>query len=169
MLQHTKFYDSVIIVSEILKKRIKQSADFESPVNEAMLNVIVAADYLRAQNEGVCSDFDITPGQYNVLRILRGVGQEGHSRCEISKRMVERAPDVTRLVDRLEKQGLVVRDRSTEDKRQSITRITEKGLNLLEQMQPKFEEAARFWSEKLNLPEWIALSHLCEKIYDERA
>ena len=156
-------------MSEILKKRLKQSADFESPVDEAVLNVIVAADYLRAQNEGVCSEFGITPGQYNVLRILRGANQEGHSRCEISERMVERAPDVTRLVDRLEKQGLVVRDRSTEDKRQSITRITEKGLNMLEQMQPKFEEAVRFWSEKLSLAEWIALSHLCEKIYNERA
>lgn len=156
-------------MSEILKKRIKQSADFESPVNEAALNLLVAADYVRSQVESVCSEFGITHGQYNVLRILRGAGREGHPRCEISERMVERAPDVTRIIDRLEKQKLVVRERSSEDRRQSITRITEKGLELLEKMQPKLNRMANSFSEKLSLPEWIALSSLCEKIYDEKA
>ena len=99
---------------------------------------------------------------------MRGAGREGHPRCEIAERMLERAPDVTRIIDRLEKQGLALRSRSSEDKRQSITRISEKGLELLDRMQPKVDEMRNFLSEILSLPEWAALSGLCEKIYDEK-
>ena len=152
-------------MGEVLKKRIKQTADFESPVNEAILNLMVAADYVRTIHERTCSDFGITTGQYNVLRILRGAGEEGHPRCEIAERMVERAPDITRLVDRLEKEGFVVRERSGDDRRHSITRITEKGLQLLESMQPSVEETMKDLGVRASLAEWIALSGVCEKIY----
>src|SRR5262245_54731274 len=94
-------------VGEVLKHRIKQSADFKSPVDDAVLNLLVAAGYVQAQIDRACEEFDITRGQYNVLRILRGAGEEGHPRYEITERMIEKAPDVTRLIDRLEKQGLV--------------------------------------------------------------
>jgi DNA-binding MarR family transcriptional regulator len=150
-------------MSEILKRRIKQKADFGSPVNEGIINLMVAADHVRTIHERTCSEFGITAGQYNVLRILRGAGADGHPRCEIAERMVERAPDVTRLVDRLEKEGLVVRERSDDDKRQSITRITEKGLQLLDAM----DETMGAVGSKASLAEWIALSNVCEKIYDE--
>src|ERR1041385_1053078 len=104
-------------MSEILNRRIKQKSGFGSPVNEGILNLLIAADYVRTQQEKLCAAHGITAGQYNVLRILRGAGSEGHPRCEIAGRMVERAPDVTRLVDKLEKEGLVVRERSAEDRR----------------------------------------------------
>lgn len=155
-------------MSEVLKKRIKQSADFESPVNQAILNLMVATDYVRGLSERICTEFSITPAQYNVLRILRGAGYSGHPRYEITERMVERAPDVTRLTDRLEKQGLVARDCCSEDKRRSITRITDKGLSLLDEMQSKVDEMTVHLSEKASLPEWIALSGICEKIYEEK-
>ena len=154
-------------MGEILKQRIKQSVDFKSPIDEAFLNLLVAADYAQTQIDRICAEFDITRGQYNVLRILRGAGKEGHPRYEIAARMVEKAPDVTRLIDRLEKQGLVMRGRSEEDRRQSITRITKIGLDLLTRVEPKLDEAKRSISKKLSLPEWIALSSLCEKLYDE--
>jgi DNA-binding MarR family transcriptional regulator len=153
-------------MSEILKRRIKQRADFDSPVNEGILNLIVAADHVRSIHERTCSEYGITPAQYNVLRILRGAGADGHPRCEIAERMVERAPDVTRLVDRLEKEGLVIRERSDDDKRQSITRITEKGLRLLDAMQPSVDETMGAVGSKASLAEWIALSNVCEKIYN---
>jgi len=154
-------------VGEILKGRIKQSVDFKSPIDEAFLNLLVAADYAQTQIDRICAEFDITRGQYNVLRILRGAGEAGHPRYEIAARMVEKAPDVTRLIDRLEKQGLVMRERSAEDKRHSITRITKKGLELLNRVEPKLDEAKHSISKKLSLPEWIALSSLCEKLYDK--
>ena len=154
-------------MGEILKRRIKQSADFPSPVIETFFNLMIAADYLQTKIDRVCMLFGITRGQYNVLRILRGAGAEGHPRCEIAERMLERAPDVTRIIDRLEKQGLVVRERSSRDKRESITRISEKGLMLLTEILPKLEEMTGFLEKRLSLPEWIALSSLCEKLYDE--
>ena len=155
-------------MSEILKKRMKQTADFVSPVDEAAFNLMIAADYVQTKIDRFCAEFGITRGQYNVLRILRGAGAEGLARWDIAERMLERAPDVTRIIDRLEKQNLVLRERSSEDKRQSITQISEKGLELLIEIQPKVDETRDFLSKLLSLPEWIALSSLCEKIYDEK-
>ena len=129
---------------------------------------MIAAGFVQKQLDRACKPFGITRGQYNVLRILRGAGAEGLPRFEITERMIEKAPDVTRLIDRLEKQGLVLRERSPGDKRQSITRISEKGLDLLTRIQPKIDETRSFLAQGLSLPEFIALSSICEKIYNKR-
>ena len=70
---------------------------------------------------------DLTPTQYNVLRILRGAGDKGLTAGDVSDRMITRDPDVTRLLDRLEKRGLAERWRCTEDRRVVWTRITPAG------------------------------------------
>ena len=165
MLQHALDCVTVFNMSDALKAKIKQRADFESPNSEAILNLLVAADTLRGRMECFFATYKITSGQYNVLRILRGAGSEGHPRCEIATRMVERAPDITRLVDRLEKQKLVIRERSDEDRRQSVARISQKGLDLLDLIEPKFSEFNNQFAKKLSVAEWIALTSLCEKIY----
>ena len=167
MLQHTLYSDIVFNMSDALKAKIKQRIDFADPADEAMLNLMVAADTVRTQMDRFFAAYEITMGQYNVLRILRGAGCDGHPRCEIAARMVERAPDITRLIDRLEKQKLVIRDRSEEDRRQSVARISQKGLDLLDQIEPELSEFNNQISQKLSLPEWIALTSLCEKIYAE--
>jgi len=95
-----------------LAKRLVQSR-FESPVQVAILNLLVAASYLQEQNERLLAEHNLSPAQYNVLRILKGVHPEGHPRCEIARRMIERAPDLTRMIDGLERRGLVERARST--------------------------------------------------------
>jgi len=153
-------------MGEALKRRIKQER-FESPEQEAFLNLLIVADFLHEKLERVCAKYGITHGQYNVLRILRGLYPDGHPRCEISARLLERAPDVTRMVDRIEKEGLVERDRSTEDRRLSITRITKKGMKLIDKMTPEIEEMSKSFSTKLTKQELKILSHLCETIYDE--
>ena len=79
--------------------------------------------------------------------------------------MIERAPDVTRLIDRLEDQGLVERDRLLEDRRMSISRITRKGLKLLEEMQPAMTESNARFAERLSAAEFRNLSKLLEKLY----
>lgn len=154
-------------MGEALSRRIKQ-ARFDSPAQEAMLNLMVASDYVREHVDRVCSEHGITHGQYNVLRILRGAHPEGHPRCEIALRMIERAPDVTRLVDRLERQGFVERVRSEDDRRLSITRITAKGLDILEQMSPKLEDFQRRFGAKLSKQDCRELSRICETLYDEQ-
>src|SRR5437868_14686048 len=102
---------------------------------------MVAANYVRVQSERVVNAHGITLPQYNVLRILRGAHPDGHPRYEIAARMLDRAPDVTRIIDRLSEKGLVARDRGAEDRRHSVTRITRDGLTLLETLDPEIERA----------------------------
>jgi DNA-binding MarR family transcriptional regulator len=151
-------------MGDALRRRIRQER-FESPVQEAMLNLMVAAEHLRERMDRLCAEFDLSPSQYNVLRILRGA-PEGHPRCEIARRMIDRAPDVTRLVDRLERRGLVERDRSAADRRLSLTRITPAGLALLERMRPRLDEEHRHLAERISHADQRELSRLCEQIYD---
>ena len=147
-----------------LKQRLKQS-HFESEKQEATLNILVTANYLRQYMNTVCTEFDITHTQYNVLRILKGIYPKGHPRSEIICRMIEQAPDVTRLIDRLEKQGLVERIRIEEDRRLSIARITPKGIELLEKIHPYIDRFDSVISARLTTEECLELSRLCEKIY----
>jgi DNA-binding MarR family transcriptional regulator len=153
-------------MGDALRRRILQSR-FESPAQEALLNVMVAADHLRSRLERVCSEFGLSASQYNVLRILRGVHPAGHSRCEIARRMLERAPDVTRLVDRLEKRGWVARDRSEHDRRLSISCITDAGLELLERVGPSLENVQRELAARVPPRDCRELSRICEEIYGE--
>src|SRR5512138_1721666 len=105
-------------MGEVLRRRLQQR-HFDSPLHEAILNVVVAANYIRDCNDRTLARYGLTSPQYNVLRILRGAYPDGHPRCEIAARMLDRAPDVTRIIDRLAEKGLVERDRSSTDRRHS--------------------------------------------------
>lgn len=152
-------------MGKAILKRLK-SSKIEPAEMEAMLNLLVAADAVRLRMEKLCAAYGITQAQYNVLRILRGVHPNGHPRREIIERLVEHAPDVTRLVDRMEKTGLVERDRSAEDRRLSLTRITPKGLALLDAMNPGVLEFQGWFGTRLSRPRCLALSRLCEQLYE---
>ena len=122
---------NVTIAGQLKQKR------FASPEQEVFLGLLMAAarviepwaQYLKA-------NADLTNNQYNVLRILRG-SHPGRLTCsDIAERMIARDPDITRLVDRLEKRGLVKRVRSTEDRRVIEVGITSKGLDLVQSLDP---------------------------------
>jgi DNA-binding MarR family transcriptional regulator len=151
-------------MGDALRRRLQQSR-FESAEQEAFLNVLVAADHLRTRTGRICSQLGLSASQYNVLRILRGVHPDGHPRCEIARRMLERSPDVTRLIDRLERRGLVERDRSERDRRLSISRITAAGLELLERMRPVLAQVEREFAERVSPQDCRELSRICEAIY----
>ena len=151
-------------MGDILKERIKQR-QFKSPSHEAMLNLMVAAAHVRQMVEHTCVEHDLTQAQYNVLRILRGRHPEGYPRGDIASRMVDRAPDVTRLIDRLERRDLVERVRSDEDRRLSITRITRKGLALLARLDPEIEAIDQRFAAHLSPRDLKTLSRLCEQVY----
>src|SRR5947209_20509192 len=97
-------------MGKILNQWLKQSAPME-PGLEAMLNLFVSAKIVEADMEAMLAEFGITRRQYNVLRILRGVHPGGHPRTEIAKRVIEQAPDITRIMDRLQEQGMITRSR----------------------------------------------------------
>ncbi len=152
-------------MSEALSRRISQS-QFSDPLQEALLSLLVAANTLNDLMDEFCERHRITRPQYNVLRILRGVHPQGHPRCEIARRMIDRAPDVTRLVDRLQARGLVKRARGNDDQRQAMTSITAKGLKLLARMQPEIDTAIGDRLSKLNDRDCRELSRLCGVILE---
>ena len=152
-------------MSGALSKRIKQPS-FRTLGQEALLNLLVASDTIRQETEALCDRFNITASQFNVLRILRGVHPEGYPRCEITERMLIRAPDVTRLVDRLERQGLVERVRSESDRRLSLTRITKKGLSLVSKMDNPLLAMEKDLERRLGPDGCREMVRLCEAIYD---
>ena len=153
-------------MTEALSRRLKQPS-FEGPAQEAMLSILVAASTLTERMEHLCAQKKITHAQYNVLRILRGVYPQGHPRGEIACRMIDRAPDITRLLDRLEARRLVRRTRGSEDQRQTVTYITVKGIKLLDAMQPQVELEVTRALSRLNQEDCRQLSRLCAAIFDE--
>ena len=148
----------------ILKKRLKQKK-FKNIETEAFLNLFVASNYLRGKIELVCNEQGITHSQFNVLRILKGVHPDGYPRYDIISRMVEPAPDVTRLIDRLIRDELVERYYSEEDRRLSCSRITKKGIALLTKVNPRVDKFIKEYSDMLTKTEKSKLSLICEKLY----
>jgi len=151
-------------MGELLKQWLKQTK-FESLDQEVALNIFVTSYFLRTKHDEVMSKYGLTFPQYNVLRILKGVYPNGHPRCDIISRMIEPAPDVTRIIDRLMKEKLVERFNSTEDKRLSMTRITEKGVKLLDKAHPEIQALGSYISSTLSNTEKKTLSDLLEKVY----
>ena len=127
-----------------LLQEIHKTRPFESIRQEALLNVIRTADHLMRGFEDLLKPQNLSPTQYNVLRILRGMtapGAHGNSAhaagvpCKtIGEHMVTRDPDITRLLDRLEARGLITRQRDTRDRRVVSTRITAPGLEILKEL-----------------------------------
>ena len=114
-----------------LQTELKRSKPFSSLEQEAMLSLARTAARLDHDMLDVLKPYRLTPTQYNALRILRGAGPDGLCRNEVRDRLVARVPDATRLLDRLEDTGLVVRGREGGDRRFVRARITRKGLDLL--------------------------------------
>lgn len=112
-------------------QEIKQTRPFRSISQEAVVALLKTSDDLRRATEALLAPHGITLQQYNVLRILRGAGDDGLPTLEIAERMIEKAPGVTRLLDRLEAKKLVRRERCPEDRRQVTCRISDAALSLL--------------------------------------
>jgi DNA-binding MarR family transcriptional regulator len=125
-----------------LAGEIKQKRPFETLEEEVGLALMRTADRLTAGTAEVLRVEDLSQSQYNILRILRGAGGEGLPCGEISARMVRRDPDLTRLLDRLERRGLVSRTRGTADRRVVFAAITAAGLQVLERLDGPVREAA---------------------------
>jgi DNA-binding MarR family transcriptional regulator len=133
----------VSLVSPRLREELKQKRPFRSLEEEVVVNVIRTAEYVGSRGAEVFKRADLTPTQYNALRILRGAGEEGLSCREIGDRMVTKDSDVTRLLDRLERRGLISRERPAQNRRLVLTRITAEGLRLLAELDGPVAESHR--------------------------
>jgi len=116
-----------------LQDELKMARPFKTVEQELLLNIVRTAAVLEHDLTDSLKPFGLTPTQYNVLRILRGT-PDGLCRNEVGERLVTRVPDVTRLLDRMERMGLIERHRSGTDRRFVSTRITDKGLKLVDKL-----------------------------------
>jgi DNA-binding MarR family transcriptional regulator len=150
-------------MAQHLQDEIKQSKPFTSLEQEAMLGIARTDALLSYSIIEALKPYDVTPAQYNVLRILRGAGNNGLCREDIRERLVAQVPDVTRLLDRLERAGLVERARDTVDRRLVNTRITHAGLELLRKLDKPISDAHAEQLGHLTKTELRTLIALLEK------
>ena len=120
-----------------LQHEISQRRPFHSLQEEAYLNILRTASQLTDALELLLKPTGITLVQYNVLRILRGSEPDGLCRNELRDRMLNRMPDVTRLLDRMEESGLVSRSREEADRRQVRTQLTARARRMVDELDDK--------------------------------
>ncbi len=115
-------------------RTVRRAAQFDSLEQEVYLNVWRTYDRLRALEDELFAQFDLTPQQYNALRLLQAAGQEAVPTLVLAGRLVSRAPDITRLLDKLERRQLIARERLPDNRRVVAVRITAAGTRLLDEI-----------------------------------
>jgi DNA-binding MarR family transcriptional regulator len=151
-----------------LQAELKQKAPFTSREQEAYLSLLRTADALQSRVEAKLKEFGLTGTQYNALRILRGAGADGIPCSEIGERMITRDPDVTRLLDRLQKRGLVERSRGKQDRRVIYGKITPAGLKLLREMDAPLARHGREILQHVGQAKLVQLIELLELARDKK-
>jgi len=132
-----------------LQEELQQTRPFGSPAEEALVAMMRTAALLRRAIAQRVEPYGISPAQYNVLRILRGAGPTGLATLAVRDRLIEEAPGITRLIDKLEEAGYVRRDRTGTDRRMVHCCITPSGLALLDAMDTLVRETTRLISAGL--------------------
>lgn len=143
---------------------IKQK-QFNSIQEEALVNLIYTVNRINSKNAELLKPFNLSPQQYNLLRILKGVHPKAHTIQAIKQRMLDKTPNTTRLIDKLEQAGYVLRDRCTADRRVIYVSITSSGISLVNQLTNLIEKSAAYTAH-LTHEEATQLSELMNKIRD---
>lgn len=128
-----------------------------------VLNIMVTQNVLAEKFNEVLKPYDLSGEQYNVLRILRGQKGNPANMCVIQDRMIAKNSNTTRLIDKLLLKDLVTREVCPENRRKIEVLITEKGLQLLEELDPKVLENEKLFAANLNQKELVELNTLLEK------
>lgn len=138
---------------------------FQTPQHKAVVNIRYTSNYLGNIQNGFMAEFELTMPQFNILRILRGA-KSAISVNTIKDRMVEKSPNTTRLMDKLIEKGLIERVRCNEDRRVVYVEITKQGLNLLADIDKKFNTNS-FTQLNLTDQEADELSRLLDKVRED--
>ena len=147
-----------------IQQEIRQSKPFDSVAEEAFIALSRTADVVSQRYEHFLKKWGISGTQYNVLRILRGAGSQGLRCGEIGERMVSHDPDITRLLDRIEKLGWIERARDSKDRRVVLTRISRKGLDLLKQIDKPIQDFTRELGQHVSDQRFRLLLEVLEEI-----
>lgn len=153
----------VATTSGILERRLK-SRPITDWTYRAVMNLQIAFVHYEAEFARVVASEGLSPSAFNVLSILKG-HPEGHPRGEISRRLIYLNADVTRIIDRLTRRGLVERARSAPDRRLSVTRLTGKGHKLMERLNRRVFALIDQYRSKMPARDYQELSRLLEATY----
>lgn len=146
------------------EERVNRKRKFDSPAQEVYLSLWRTYDRLRALEDALFSELDLTPQQYNVLRILQATSPRPLPTLKISERLISRAPDITRMIDKLQQRGFVDRVRSEEDRRTVFVTITDAGKQLLDELQGAVERMHRDQTGHLSASDSAELCRLLKKL-----
>jgi DNA-binding MarR family transcriptional regulator len=146
-----------------IEKAINQKT-FESNLHRAVVNILFTGNWLRDAHQLAIKPFGLLPQHYNVLRILKGRYPLHATPGEIKSVMLDKGNDLTRLLDKIEKQELIARHTCPENRRKMNVSITEKGLNVVEQISQTLKEQSRAYEKNLSEKEAETLSLLLDKM-----
>jgi MarR family transcriptional regulator, organic hydroperoxide resistance regulator len=146
-----------------LQAELRQTKSFSSIHAEAFLNLVRTAEQMQHALRTKLKPYALTETQYNALRILRGAGASGLTCAEIAERLVSQDPDITRLVERLQRQGLVRRERGAKDRRVVLTKITTSGLDRLKEADPVMNSTVHALLSHLSQSELKTMIDLLER------
>jgi len=132
--------------------------------NRIFVALLQAADALAQEAEHLVKTAGLTGAQYNVLRILRGAEPEGLACSAIGDRMISHDPDMTRLLDRMERRGLITRERQTDDRRVVKARITPQALSLLKTLDQPVRDLHKRQFRHMPAARLKVLSDLLEEV-----
>lgn len=138
-------------------------SSFKTEQQKAMLNILFTANWLKTFQVSLFKPFGISPQQYNILRILRGA-REKMNMQNVKQRMVDRAPNATRLTDKLIAKGLVERERCDSDRRVVFVKISPKGLELLDRIDRKNDASVERTMQHLSNAEALELNRILDQL-----
>jgi len=145
-------------IEEIIKPTYPMAIE-----KKTLLNVMYTQNVISERFNEILKPFDLSPEQFNVLRILRGQKGNPVNMCTIQERMIAKTSNTTRLVDKLLLKDLVIREICPENRRKMEITITEKGLQLLSQLDPIVNEHEETFAKNLSISELELLNELLEK------
>ena len=152
-----------------LQAELQQKKPFRSIEEEGLIGIVRTADLVRRRFGRVVEPHGISGQQYNVLRILRGARPEALPTLAIAERMIEQTPGITRLLDRLERKGLVRRERCATDRRQVLCEITAPGLAVLKQLEAPLSRTHREMLGRLPAGDLRSLIRILDAIREDNA
>jgi DNA-binding MarR family transcriptional regulator len=144
----------------------KGSRHFDSLPQEAFLNLWRTYERLKTFEDELFAQFELTPQQYNVLRLLKAELPEALPTLALAGKLVSQAPDITRMLDKLEQRGMISRERPPDNRRMVLVRITDEGLKLLRQVDKPLRDCHQRQLGHLSAKE---LTQLIELLQSARA
>ncbi len=145
-----------------IEDEIKSTVQLDAS-KRAILNLLFTHNVIREKFNEIRFPYDLSGEQYNVLRILRGQKGKAINMCEIQERMIAKSSNTTRLIDKLLLKALVTRNVCPENRRKIEVTITQKGLDVLTDLDPKVVEHEKYFSKNLTPDELEILIELLEK------